>query len=183
VPRSLEYALGPIVSAATDAQGRVRLPGLASASSQILVRLREFEPSADLLHWDHSPGACSFEPARPAASSPVHVTIELPKIGEQRFIGLPELKLTGVVRSSGRRLEDFWASASALVPQADGNLVLLARNSSRHYEAATGRFELNLPLSARARVRVYDTAAKKNLGEIEWEPTPGLLEQQRDFDF
>jgi hypothetical protein len=184
VPRSLEDAAGPIVTALTDAQGRARLPGLASAATQLILRLREFEPEhGDLLHWDHGLGACGFEPAQPAENSGAHVTIELPKFEEQHFTGLPELMLTGVVRSGGRPLEDFWASASALVPQADGLLVLRARKSNRHFEAAAGRFELSLPLSARARVQVYDTAAKKTLGVLEWEPTPGLSEQSRDFDF
>jgi len=32
-------------------------------------------------------------------------------------------------------------------------------------------------------VQVYDTAAKKTLGVLEWDPTPGIPEQQRDFEF
>jgi hypothetical protein len=40
-----------------------------------------------------------------------------------------------------------------------------------------------MPLTSRARLSVWDSAAGKRLAPIEWEPTPGLLEQQRDFDF
>ena len=42
---------------------------------------------------------------------------------------------------------------------------------------------MRFPLTPRVRMLFYDPESKKSLAPIEWEPTPGILEQQRDFDF
>jgi hypothetical protein len=93
------------------------------------------------------------------------------------------MKLTGVVRSRGQPLGDYWVSGVALVAQADGLLLLHPPGSNAQVKAGSRGFELRMPLTSRARLSVWDSAAGKRLAPIEWEPTPGLLEQQRDFDF
>ncbi len=183
-PKGAADGPGPVVSVATDAQGVAHLTGLASASTEILIYLRGLGiPKADPLLWDHGSSACEFEPARPAANPAVRVTIELPKIEEQGFSSLPEMKLTGVVRAGGQPLGDCWVNGIALVSQADGLLMLHPPGSNVLVKAGSPGFELRMPLTARARLSVWDSAANKRLAPIEWEPTPGLLEQQRDFDF
>ncbi len=176
--------LGLTVSASPDAHGIARLVGLAEASPLVCIRLRSFEPNTgDLLHWDNGLGACSFEPVRPAGSPPVRLTIELPKFEEGRFSDLPELHLSGSIRIHGSERAEIWVYTVALMTQTDGTLALRAKGSSGGQTTEGGRFDVRLPLTARARLIVYDPETKKSLAPIEWEPTPGILEQQRDFDF
>ena len=183
-PKSVTDGPGPVVSALTDAHGVAHLTGLASASTEIFVYLRGVgNQEDDPLLWDHGWGACEFEPVRPAANTAVRVTIELPKLEDQHFSSLPEMKLTGVVRSGGQPLGDCWVNGIALVTQADGLLLLHPPGSNTHAKVGSSGFELRMPLTARARLSVWDSAAGKRLDPIEWEPTPGLAEQQRDIDF
>jgi RNA polymerase sigma-70 factor (ECF subfamily) len=183
-PKGAAAGPGPVVFTATDERGIAHLVGLASASTEIYLYPRGVAPLAgDPLYWDHGWGTCGFEPTHQASAPAAHVTIEVPKIEEQRFSSFTEMKLSGVVRSGGQPLGDYRVNGIALVAQADGQLLLHPPGPSIPVEDVSGRFELRMPLTARARLSVWDSAAGKRLAPIEWEPTPGLLEQLRDFDF
>ncbi|MBK7642929.1 MAG: sigma-70 family RNA polymerase sigma factor [Planctomycetes bacterium] len=174
---------GLTVSAMTDGQGMARLTGLDGTTPRIFVRLRSFDSNTvDLLRWDNGWGMGQFEPVRRAGAPPARFTIELPKVVEGRFADLPELHLSGSVRVHGTGRREFWVDGLPLLAQADGTLALHA-SGSRCQTGEGGHFELRMPLTARARLQVYDPESKQSLPPIEWEPAPGLTEQQRDFDF
>jgi hypothetical protein len=66
--------------------------------------------------------------------------------------------------------------------QASGTL-LLRPKTGRFRTAEDGRYELWMPFTGQARFQMFAGLRPGQRDSIEWEPTPGLSEQSRDFDF
>jgi hypothetical protein len=156
------------VCGTTDAQGRVRLRGITSEVELLEIHLRSFEGDE-----------IQFVPARPPGLPAAEVLIELPRMESEKFPGLPEIHLRGTARLDGAPLAATSGQACAMQTQAGGTLLLRPRISRFRTDEA-GRYELWMPYTGRARLLTWGS---DRLNPIEWEPTPGLMEQSRDFDF
>jgi RNA polymerase sigma-70 factor (ECF subfamily) len=172
----------PLVAAFSDARGLARLSGLASGPVRLSIRMRSLEPRAASVPWGALGGALEFAPVQPPGTPALHVVIELPKCESERFSELPEIHLTGIARIHGAALREISGQACAVQVQASGTL-LLRPKTGRFRTAEDGRYELWMPFTGQARFQMFAGLRPGQRDSIEWEPTPGLSEQSRDFDF
>jgi RNA polymerase sigma-70 factor (ECF subfamily) len=164
------------VSARTDAQGRFRISGLQSVEYLFSFKRSDDVPGDNRLEDIY------FIPSQKPSEHPRPLTICIPRRVGDRFEGLPQCEISGVVRIEGETRSNAKVWISSWTPVEDGTLRLYARSGLRTVDEL-GAYRVVVPCAPRYSAALLNHADTKTYSPIGMDADANATTLIRDLDF